>query len=114
MLETCLEPLGFNDEACWRLHHSRPVGRRENIAPFRQYCGETDEFQWHGNDAAVQRGLDFVLNPYRLWNFLAGATRGFEALADAALLGIHPVATSPIEKHLAKAASMLSDEFHER
>jgi hypothetical protein len=107
-----LGSLGFNDEAFWRLHHSRLAGRRENIAQFRRYCRETDEFQFYDNNASVQQRLAFVLNTYRAWKLPAGATRVFEALADAAFLGIHPVAAGPIEKHLADAAYALSGEFN--
>jgi len=59
-----LQPLGFDDESFWRLHHFRNKNKRETIRSFSTYCHKTHNFpQGHNNHRVVCR-LSFLFESY--------------------------------------------------
>ena len=65
-----LQRLGFNDDAFWRLHHFRRVGRPDSIARHRNYCMglKRGVFNPGSENERVALRLSFVLDtvPIRL------------------------------------------------
>jgi len=49
--------LGFDDEAFWRLHHKKEVGKKETIRGFRKYCVGTRRFREFDTNCFVHRRL---------------------------------------------------------
>lgn len=62
-----LEGLGFDDDAFWRVHHSREKGRHETIKRHRAYCNEHKSFRRCGSNSLVQERLATVLKSFKTW-----------------------------------------------
>lgn len=89
-----LEELGFTDASFGLVHHlTRKGTKRETTRGMRRYCETRPaDFQPDGNNDRLRRRLEFVLHSYReVFGLPAGKTAVFDALADAAYLGIPPV-----------------------
>ena len=85
-----LQRLGFNDDAFWRLHHFRRVGRPDSIARHRNYCMglKRGVFNPGSENERVALRLSFVLDTYRRSGLPSGETSAFIAFAEAAFWAI--------------------------
>jgi hypothetical protein len=82
-----LKELGLTDESFRLVHHlARKGTKKETIAGMRSYCETVGHLNLQ-NERVTKR-LEFILNSYRFFDLRPGATAVFDALAEAAWLGI--------------------------
>jgi hypothetical protein len=88
-----LEELDFTDATFGLVHHlTRKGTKRETIKGMRKYCetGPAD-FPPDGSNDRRKRRLEFILHSYRSFSLPPGNTAVFNALAEAAYLGVPPL-----------------------